>query len=176
MVYYVRKNTKLFDDKTFYDYKLCANFVDSQNQVLLDHQRHFRSKFINYKVGLLPHVEYGPNDYRKDASHFTFEIMWTFSEHTLGFCLPEEEPLISNRDQLEKLLEFDFTQKKKMSFFERLGIKQYLPKSEEESKIISELNNLNLINLEKYLSDQTTKLDLFDQANSSWLWKTGRFI
>merc|ERR1712137_1441708 len=60
-----------FDDKTFYDYKLCANFVDSQNQVLLDHQRHFR-------------------------------------KHTLGFCLPEEEPLISNRDQLEKLLEFDF--------------------------------------------------------------------
>jgi hypothetical protein len=47
LVYYVRKNTKLFDDKTFYDYKLCANFVDSQNQVLLDHQRHFRSKFIN---------------------------------------------------------------------------------------------------------------------------------
>ena len=45
MVYYVRKNIKLFDDKTFYDYKLCANFVDSQNQVLLDHQRHFRSKF-----------------------------------------------------------------------------------------------------------------------------------
>ncbi len=63
-----------------------------------------------------------------------------------------------------------------MTFFERLGIKQYQPKSEEESDIMSELNNLNLINLEKYLSNQTTKLDLFDQANSSWLWKTGRFI
>ena len=49
MVYYVRKNTKLFDDKTFYDYKLCANFVDSQNQVLLDHQRHFRSKFTKIR-------------------------------------------------------------------------------------------------------------------------------
>ena len=84
MVYYVRKNAKLFDDKTFYDYKLCANFVDSQNQVLLDHQRHFRSKFIKFKVGcifpmvvvsLLPHVEFGLNDYREDAPHFTFEII-----------------------------------------------------------------------------------------------------
>jgi len=139
LVYYVRKNIKLFDDKTFYDYKLCANFVDSQNEVLLHNQRHFR-------------------------------------KHVLGFCLPEETPLVSNRDQVEKLLEFDFTQKKKMTFFERLGIKTYQPKSKEESDIMDELKKLNMINLEKYLSNQTTKLDLFDQANSSWLWKTGRFI
>ena len=77
---------------------------------------------------------------------------------------------------MEKLLEFDFTQKKKMTFFERLGIKTYQPKSKEESDIMDELKKLNMINLEKYLSNQTTKLDLFDQANSSWLWKTGRFI
>jgi len=139
LVYYVRKNVKLFDDKTFYDYKLCANLVDSQNQVLLDHQRHFR-------------------------------------KHVLGFCLPEEEPLMSNRDELEKLLEFDFGQKKKMTLFERLGITQYKPKSKEESDMVEELNNLNLVNLEKYLSNQTTKLDLFEQANASWLWKTGRFV
>ena len=106
----------------------------------------------------------------------TNDAKFFFSEHVLGFCLPEETPLVSNRDQLEKLLEFDFTQKKKMSFFERLGIKKYTPKSEEESNMIKELNDLNLVNLEKYLSNQSTKLDLFDQVNSSWLWKTGRFI
>ena len=66
---------------------------------------------------------------------------------------------MSNRDELEKLLEFDFGQKKKMTLFERLGITQYKPKSKEESDMVEELNNLNLVNLEKYLSNQTTKLD-----------------
>ena len=45
LVYYVRKNIKLFNDRTFYDYKLCANFVDTHNERLLREQRIFRGKF-----------------------------------------------------------------------------------------------------------------------------------
>ena len=42
LVHYVRKNVKLFDDKSFMDFKLCANIVDTHNTKLLHEQRIFR--------------------------------------------------------------------------------------------------------------------------------------
>ena len=44
MVHYVRKNVKLLDDKTFMDFKLCANAVDTHNMKLLHEQRIFRGE------------------------------------------------------------------------------------------------------------------------------------
>jgi hypothetical protein len=42
LVHYVRKNIKLFDEKSFFDYKLAANLVDTDHEQILQHQRHFR--------------------------------------------------------------------------------------------------------------------------------------
>ena len=49
LVYYVRKNLKLFNDRSFYDYKLCANFVDTHSEKLLREQRLFRGLFQHLK-------------------------------------------------------------------------------------------------------------------------------
>jgi len=136
LVYYVRKNLKLFNDRSFYDYKLCANFVDTHSEKLLREQRLFR-------------------------------------EHALAFVHPQDEPLDSNRHQVEALLKYDYAQKNQMSFFERIGFKRYKPSNQLELEIDA-MDEINQQKLEQYLVGKT-QLDLFNQARSTWLFKSGRW-
>lgn len=42
LVHYVRKNLRLMDEKTFMDFKLAANLVDTDDEKFVAIQRHFR--------------------------------------------------------------------------------------------------------------------------------------
>jgi len=134
LVHYVRKNLRLMDEKTFMDYKLAANLVDTDDEKFVAIQRHFR-------------------------------------EYVFNFVLPEDDPLVTNREQLETALEFDYGRKQDMSFFERIGMFG----SSKEAALEKEVNILNLQRdeLELYLENKD-RLNLFDQTGKEWKRKSGR--
>ena len=61
-----------------------------------------------------------------------------------------------------------------MSFSERIGFKKYEAKSSTEAEIEA-MEQINFELLDQFLADKT-KLDLFDQVNRSWVFKSGRWI
>ena len=74
---------------------------------------------------------------------------------------------------MESLLKYDYAQKNQMSFLERIGLKRYKPSSRLELEIDA-MDEINQQKLEQYLVGKT-QLDLFDQAKSTWLFKSGRW-
>ena len=61
-----------------------------------------------------------------------------------------------------------------MTFAERIGFKKYEAKNEIEVEIEA-MEKINFELLDQFLVGKS-KLDLFDQVNSSWLFKSGRWI
>ena len=61
-----------------------------------------------------------------------------------------------------------------MTFAERIGFKKYEAKNEIEVEIEA-MEKINFDLLDQFLAGKS-KLDLFDQVNSSWLFKSGRWI
>ena len=60
-----------------------------------------------------------------------------------------------------------------MSFFERIGLKKNKPKTQLESEIEA-MEEINSAKLNEFLADKS-KLDLFNQVNATWLFKSGRW-
>jgi len=138
LVHYVRKNIKLLDEKSFLDFKLCTNLVDTSQEQILQHQRHFRE--------------------------FCFQ-----------FSLPESDPLKSNREKLEQMLEFDYGQKQNMSWLQRIGVLSYSPSEKFEQELAEDLNKLTAEQLEQFMASKD-RLNLFDQTSSEYKRKSGRIF
>lgn len=93
-------------------------------------------------------------------------------DYVLGFHLPEDPAMESNKEQVEWLLQFDFGQKQQMNFFQRIGLTKYVPKTAEETEI-ERMQTINTVKIEQFLKNRD-KLDLFNQTNSYYKFKSGR--
>jgi len=142
LVHYIRKNIALLDEKSFLDFKLVTNFVDTNNETILKHQRYFR-------------------------------------EFVFGFCLPENQPLQSNRKIVEACLEFDYGQKQNMSWLQKIGVVQYHASGTLEAELERDLEDADKKydqfhdNLLLFMKDKD-RLNLFDQTGNEFKRKSGR--
>lgn len=98
-----------------------------------------------------------------------------FVEYVFGFVLPEQDPLKSNRAELERCLEFDYGQKQNMSWFQRIGVVDYKATSKLELELKNELINITDQKLEQFMENKD-RLNLFDQTQSEYKRKSGRIF
>lgn len=90
--------------------------------------------------------------------------------------MPEEDPLKSNREELEKCLEFDYGQKQNMSWLQRIGVFKYKSNTKLEEELEKELFEHKEISQEKLVEFMKDKdrLNLFDQSSTEFKRKLGR--
>ena len=92
-----------------------------------------------------------------------------------NFTLPENDPLKSNRAELERCLEFDYGQKQNMSFLQRIGVTRYFARDTLESQLEEELNHINDEKLNLFMENKD-RLNLFDLNPGEWKRKSGRIF